>query len=74
MRLGDAGADLVGEGKSAAPRLRNHLPAQGLKKWLRIVVGDGQHGNLGNGLDVGQRNQLRPGHRADAGRLRVARI
>src|SRR5215472_6327622 len=48
MNLEFAWADVIGQGKIAAPFGRNHSAAEGGEKRLRVAVGNRKDGNLGD--------------------------
>ena len=74
MGLHFAGAGFVGEGKSAAPVFGNGFALQGFEEGLGVGVGDGEHGNLGDRLDLVEGDELDAGFGADAGGLRVTGV
>ena len=50
MHLGGAGADVVSDGQRAAPVLGRHRTFERRQQRLRVAIGNGQHGNLGQRL------------------------
>ncbi len=74
MGLRFAGTSFVSEGESAAPVFGDGLSFERLEKRFRVGVGDGEHGNLSDGLDLVERDELDARFRADAGSLRIAGV
>ena len=65
---------MIGLGQGTAPGVGNDFSLQSGQQRLGVGIGNGQHGNFGEGLCVFQVETLGVFRGADAGRERIARI
>ncbi len=74
MHLGGPGAESIGDGKAAAPRLGSERAAERFEQRLRVAVRDRKHGDLRDRLRLGDGKTLCILRRANAWRERIAGI
>ena len=72
VRFRNAGAGLVNKRQAAASGFGDHFPVQCLEKGRCVFIGDRQHGNLGDGLHLINRQQFFARNGADSWGLRIS--
>src|ERR1035437_10846916 len=74
MNFRGTGSHVIGDGQGSSPSLGRNLSLQGGKQRQRIAPGNRQHGNLGDGSRVFNREPLSVGSGANSRSQRIAGI